>query len=251
MDFKFYAPYKGGAMIRIAIVEDEDSYIQILSGYLEQYGEEHSISFHTSTFHDGLDIVTDYKADYDIILMDIQMKHLDGMKTAEKIRKLDEDVSFIFITSTVSFAVQGYLVDALGYVVKPVSYLAFSQILRKAIKKVAQKQEKTYLTFEVEGGQMRLDISQIYYIESQRHHILIHTEKGDFLTAGPLKKIEVLLNEKGFSKCHNAYLVHLMHVTGIVQNNVILSDSTPLPVSRAKKKVFLEALTDYMGGVTR
>ena len=159
-------------MIRIAIVEDDDSYIRALTGYLEQYGEQLSLSFHTTIFHDGLDIVTDYKADYDIILMDIQMKHLDGMTTAEKIRKLDDDVSFIFITSTVSFAVQGYLVDALGY-------------------------------------------------------------------------------EKGYSKCHNAYLIHLMHVTGIVQNNVILSDSTTLPVSRAKKKAFLEALTDYMGGVTR
>ena len=138
-------------MIRIAIVEDDDSYIRALTGYLEQYGEQHSLSFHTSIFHDGLDIVTDYKADYDIILMDIQMKHLDGMTTAEKIRKLDEDVSFIFITSTVSFAVQGYLVDALGYVVKPVSYLAFSQILGKAIKKVTQKQQKNYLTIEVEA----------------------------------------------------------------------------------------------------
>ncbi|MFR8492404.1 MAG: hypothetical protein ACLVC1_01880 [Mediterraneibacter gnavus] len=70
------------------------------------------------------------------------MKHLDGMTTAEKIRELDEDVSFIFITSTIQFAVQGYLVDALGYVVKPVAYLAFSQILGKAVKKVKQKQQK-------------------------------------------------------------------------------------------------------------
>ena len=98
---------------------------------------------------------------------------------------------------------------------------------------------------------MRLDISQIYYIESQRHNILFHTEKGDFLTVGPMKKVEALLKDKGFSKCHNAYLIHLMHVTGIVQNNVLLSDSTTLPVSRAKKKVFLEALTDYIGGVHR
>ena len=111
----------------------------------------------------------------------IDLTNIQTHLTAEKIRKLDEDVSFIFITSTVSFAVQGYLVDALGYVVKPVSYLAFSQILGKAIKKVTQKQQKNYLTIEVEGGQMRLDIGQIYYIESQRHHVLIHTEKGDFL----------------------------------------------------------------------
>ena len=131
------------------------------------------------------------------------------------------------------------------------AYLAFSQILGKAVKKVKQKQQKDYMTIEVEGGQMRLDISQIYYIESQRHNILFHTEKGDFLTAGPMKKVEALLKDKGFSKCHNAYLIHLMHVTGIVQNNVLLSDSTTLPVSRAKKKVFLEALTDYIGGVHR
>lgn len=129
-------------MIRIAIVEDEDSYVQVLTGYLKQYETEHSLSFQISVFHDGLDIVSEYKADYDIILLDIQMKHLDGMKTAEKIRELDEDVSFIFITSTIQFAVQGYLVDALGYVVKPVAYLAFSQILGKAVKKVKQKQQK-------------------------------------------------------------------------------------------------------------
>ena len=240
-------------MIRIAIVEDEDSYVQVLTGYLKQYETEHSLSFQISVFHDGLDIVSEYKADYDVILLDIQMKHLDGMKTAEKIRELDEDVSFIFITSTIQFAVQGYLVDALGYVVKPVAYLAFSQILGKAVKKgEAKNSKKDYMTIEVEGGQMRLDISQIYYIESQRHNILFHTEKGDFLTAGPMKKVEALLKDKRiFPKCHNAYLIHLMHVTGIVQNNVLLSDSTTLPVSRAKKKVFLEALTDYIGGVHR
>lgn len=71
-------------MIRIAIVEDEDSYVQVLTGYLKQYETEHSLSFQISVFHDGLDIVSEYKADYDVILLDIQMKHLDGMKTAEK-----------------------------------------------------------------------------------------------------------------------------------------------------------------------
>lgn len=122
-------------MIRIAIVEDDDSYIRALTGYLEQYGEQHSLSFHTSIFHDGLDIVTDYKADYDIILMDIQMKHLDGMTTAEKIRKLDEDVSFIFITSTVSFAVQGYLGMLLDMWSNRYLTLPFLRFLEKQLKK--------------------------------------------------------------------------------------------------------------------
>ena len=238
-------------MIRVAIVEDDAEVQGVLQEYVRRYTRQYGTEFEVTLFADGVDILDDYRAVYDIIFLDVEMKHLDGMKTAEKIRELDEDVSFIFITSTIQFAVQGYLVDALGYVVKPVAYLAFSQILGKAVKKVKQKQQKDYMTIEVEGGQMRLDISQIYYIESQRHNILFHTEKGDFLTAGPMKKLEALLKDKGFSKCHNAYLIHLMHVTGIVQNNVLLSDSTTLPVSRAKKKVFLEALTDYIGGVHR
>ena len=71
-------------MIRIAIVEDEDSYVQVLTGYLKQYETEHSLSFQISVFHDGLDIVSEYKADYDVILLDIQMKHLDRMKLQKK-----------------------------------------------------------------------------------------------------------------------------------------------------------------------
>lgn len=235
-------------MIRIAIVEDEKSYVQTLEKYLKKYEEDYSVSFQIQAFYDGLDILTDYTAQYDIILMDIQLKHLDGMKTAEKIRQLDEDVAFIFITSTVEFAVQGYLVNALGYVVKPVTYLAFSQILKKAITYVLAKQTKNYLNIEVDGGFLRLDTSNIYYIESQRHYIMVHSGKGDFLTAGPMKKTETELSSKGFCKCHNAYLINLHHVTGIIKNNVLLSNGQELPISRAKKSVFMDALTNYIGG---
>ena len=238
-------------MIRIAIVEDDRNAMQILRGYLSRYEQENSAHFQVSTFSDGLDIVSDYKAEYDVILLDIQMKHLDGMSTAEKIRALDEDVIFIFITSTVQFAVQGYTVDALGYVLKPVPYLAFSQILGKAVRQVQKKQSKCYLTLDVDGCQMKLDMSQIFYVESQKHNILVHTEKGSYRTAGPLKRMEELLLPQGFAKCHNAYLVNLLHVTALMPNVVRLSDGTELSVSRARKKSFLDSFTDYVGGIQR
>lgn len=238
-------------MIHIAIVEDDVNHAEILTAYLTRYEKEHSVSFQIHKFQDGLDIITDYTADYDIILLDIQMKHMDGMKTAEKIRTMDEDVAIIFVTSTVQFAVQGYLVDALGYVVKPVPYLAFSQILSKAVRQLKQKQTRDYLTISINGGQMRLDINQIYYIESQRHNIALYTDKGMFLTAGPLKKFEADLISKGFFKCHNAYLVNLRHVMKILQNTVMLSGDIELPISRTRKKVFLDTLTDYLGGMHR
>ena len=238
-------------MIRIAVVEDDRNDMQILRGYLSRYEQENSAHFQVSTFSDGLDIVSDYKAEYDVILLDIQMKHLDGMSTAEKIRALDEDVIFIFITSTVQFAVQGYTVDALCYVLKPVPYLAFSQILGKAVRQVQKKQSKCYLTLDVDGCQMKLDMSQIFYVESQKHNILVHTEKGSYRTAGPLKRMEELLLPQGFAKCHNAYLVNLLHVTALMPNVVRLSDGTELSVSRARKKSFLDSFTDYVGGIQR
>ena len=238
-------------MIRIAIVEDENEYIQILYTYLKKYEEQHGVSFQVSAFHDGLDIASEYKADYDIILLDIQMKHMDGMSAAEEIRKMDEDVIFIFITSTVQFAVQGYMVSALGYVLKPVPYIAFSQLLTKAIKQLVQKTEKSYLTIDVEGGRMRIDIGKVLYLESQKHNILIHTEDDNYLSPGPLKRFEELLTPKGFSKCHNSYLVNLKYVTGIVQNNALLTKGIEIPISRTRKKEFLDDLTDYIGGVTR
>ena len=238
-------------MIRIAIVEDEEEYISILYDYLRKYESINHTSFQISVFKDGLDIVSNYKADYDIILLDIQMKHLNGMKAAEEIRKLDQNVTFIFITSTVQFAVQGYLVDALGYVLKPVPYLAFSQILSKAIKQLIKQTEHSYLTIEVEGGIMRLNLNEIIYLESQKHHVIIHTEHGNFMTQGPMKRMEQLLNPKGFSKCHNAYLVHLKHVIGIQQNMAILTNHQEIIISRTKKKEFLSQLTDYLGGIVR
>lgn len=238
-------------MVRIAIVEDEKEYVQILHGYLKKYEELNNVSFRITAFEDGLDIASEYKPDYDIILMDIQMKFMDGMRAAESIRRLDEDVIFIFITTTVQFAVQGYLVDALGYVLKPVPYLAFSQIMSKAMKQLSKRQNKEYLAIEIEGGVLRLDISRIIYIESQRHDILLHTESGDYLTPGPMKSMEQNLIQKGFARCHNAYLVNLRHASGILLNDVLLSDGTRLPVSRTKKKAFLDCLADYIGGISR
>ncbi|WP_394523809.1 LytR/AlgR family response regulator transcription factor [Lacrimispora sp. JR3] len=235
-------------MIKIAIVEDENEYVHTLRSYLKRYETEHGLNFQVEVFSDGLDILSDYTAGYDIILMDIQMKHLNGMKTAEKIREFDEEVIFIFITSSSQFAVEGYMVDALGYVLKPVPYLSFSQILNKAVRKTIKKQEIQYMNIDVDGGTMRINLDSVYYIESQLHHLLIHTEKGDYITPGPMKRMEEILTPHGFSKCHNAYLVNFKHVTGILNNYVLLFSGHKIPVSRTRKKSFMDGLTDYLGG---
>lgn len=233
-------------MIRIAIVEDSAEVRDQLVGYLHRYERQFGRMFDLTTFADGDEIVSDYRAVYDIILLDIQMRRMDGMAAAEAIRKVDRDVILIFITNMAQFAIRGYAVDALDYILKPVPYFAFSRQLQKAVERLRRRQ-KTFLTVPVEGGLRRVDVATLYYLESEGHYVRLYTEDGELLTAGSLKAYEEKLANKPFVRCNSGYLVNLAQVLGVQQNTVQVGPYT-LQISRPKKKAFLEALTDYIGG---
>ena len=99
-------------MIKIAIVEDEELYISKLEQYLKQYQDESEEKFELTVYRDGDEITSGYKAQFDIILMDIQMKFVDGMSAAEEIRKQDSQVIILFMTNMAQYAIRGYEVDA-------------------------------------------------------------------------------------------------------------------------------------------
>ena len=236
-------------MIHIAIVEDNPEVREQLIGYVHRYERQYGKMFELTAFADGDEIVSDYRAVYDIILLDIQMRRMDGMAAAEAIRKVDRDVILIFITNMAQFAIRGYAVDALDYVLKPVPYFAFSRQLQKAVERLRRRQ-KTFLTVPVEGGLRRVDVATLYYLESEGHYVRLYTEDGELLTAGSLKAYEEKLANKPFVRCNSGYLVNLAQVLGVQQNTVQVGPYT-LQISRPKKKAFLEALTDYIGGDAR
>ena len=148
-------------MIRIAIVEDEESYISVLKEYLERYKEESGEQIEVTVYHDGDEIAAFYRAQFDIILMDIEMKFIDGMTAAEEIRKVDSSVSILFITNAPQYAIRGYEVGALDYILKPVSYFTFSQKLGRAVGKL-KKRSRKWITVPVKGGVMRMELSDVY-----------------------------------------------------------------------------------------
>ena len=228
-------------MIRVAIVEDEAEIREQLMGYVQRYTRQYGTAFEVKTFADGLEILEDYRPVYDLILLDIEMKHLDGMETARRIRELDPDVMLVFITNMAQYAIKGYAVGALDYVLKPVPYFAFSQQLQK-VEAQLRRRTRHYLAVPVEGGLRRLDTSRIYYIESEGHRVDFYTE-----APGALKALEEKLADRPFARCNSGYLVNLAQVQAVQQNTVEVGPYE-LQVSRPKRKSFLAALTDYIGG---
>ena len=233
-------------MIRIAIVEDEAAVQAQLLEYVERYKRQYGTAMEVKTFADGMELLDDYRPVYDLILLDVEMKHLDGMETAQRIRALDPDVMIVFITNMAQYAIKGYAVGALDYVLKPVPYFAFSQQLQKAEAQL-RRRTRHYLAVPVEGGLRRLDTARIYYLESEGHRVRFYTEEGDFTVPGALKALEEKLAARPFARCNSGYLVNLAQVQAVQQNTVQVGPYE-LQISRPKRKTFLAALTDYIGG---
>ena len=234
-------------MYQLAIVEDEDSYAAQLMEYINKYQAESGYYFKVTRFTDGDEITNGYKGQFDIILMDIEMKLMDGMTAAEEIRKLDSDVIIMFITNMTNYAIRGYQVDALDYVLKPVSYFAFSQKLGRAISRIKKTPSKI-ISVDMPSGVKKLEIDNIFYIESEGHNLNFYTTSGEFTIRAKMGDFEEQLSPYNFFRSNKGYLVNLKYVDGVENGSCIIAGKKLL-ISRARKNDFMTALTDYMASL--
>lgn len=233
-------------MLEIAIVEDEESYRNTLCEYLRKYETETEEEIHISVFTDGDEIVENYAAKFDIILMDIEMQFMNGMEAARKIRESDTSVIIIFITNMAQYAIQGYEVDALDYVLKPISYFAFSQRIKRAVGRM-KKREEHYINIVSKNRVNKVAVSEIGWIESEGHRLTYHAKDQVYeSTLHSMKEIEKQLEDYNFYRCNKGYLVNLAHVKAIRDGWAILTNGQVM-ISRAKKSDFQKALTTYAG----
>lgn len=233
-------------MYHVAIVEDEASFATQLQEYLKQYEEENDVRFKISVFGDGAEILEDYQPLYDIILLDIEMPKVNGMKAAEEIRAQDADVTLMFITNMANYAIRGYEVGALDFVMKPINYYTFSMKMTRVLKRTKRKAQQDIL-LTLPDGVKKLNVQQIYYVEVQNRMLYYHTDEGVFVMRGTMQSVEQMLAPYAFAKCNHWYIVNLKHVSEVKKTTAVVAGHE-LEVSRRNRTAFLKALTDYVGG---
>lgn len=232
--------------IKVAIVEDEDMWAETLYNFLMQYQNENiDINFFIKRFNDGDEIAEDYKGDFDLIFMDIEMKFMNGMKAAQKIRLRDDSVEIIFVTNMAKYAIEGYKVRAMDYVLKPIVYSTFSESLKRAISGIEGRKGK-YIVVNYKDGSLKVNISEIRYIESHGHRLTFHLKDKEVdTTVYSMKQMEEALGKEGFCRCNSGCLVNLKFVNGFNEGDVVI-DNNYISISRRRKQKFMETLVSEM-----
>ncbi len=234
-------------MIKAAVVEDEKSCREQVAGFLKRYGQEKNIGIEITEYADGKEITENYRPCYQVIFLDIEMPMMDGMKAARAIRRKDSQVVLVFITNVGRYAVKGYEVGALDFILKPLKYEAFALKMDRIVRTADQPSGKS-IVVSAGGDIYRIPVEKLLYVEVVRHQVVYHTTEEEICVRSSLKEAESLLLENGFEKCNTCYLVNLRHVKGI-KDNFALVGTEKLQISRARKKGFVQALADYIANL--
>ena len=232
-------------MIRTAIVEDDAQDAALLQQLLQRFSEESGQDFSVQRYSSAESFLQEPRS-YDLIFMDIEMSGLNGMQAAYKLREFDSQTTLIFVTNMAQYALHGYDVDALDFILKPLQYGSFCMKMKKAVSNIAKKRD-TVLTLALSNGFVRVAASQIYYVEVQKHYLTYHAETGDYTVRDSMRSVEEKLQSMHFLRCNNCYLVNLRRVVGVSDHTVQVGPHT-LQISRPRHAAFLKGLADYLGG---
>ena len=218
---------------KIAICDDDMSYIEHIKTIVNIWAERSGHICQLALFPSAEAFLFAYETekDFDIFLLDVEMKEMSGVELAKRIRKDNNRAEIIFITSHFEFYGEGYEVDALHYLIKPIEQEKLCNVLNKAVEK--RSVESAYVIINSEGETIKLYESEIIYIEAYSHYISIFTKEREYKVREKISAFEERLGT-GFYRTHRSYLVSLKHIIRISRTSVYVEDQVELPLSRGK-----------------
>lgn len=234
-------------MFKIAICDDEEILIRELRECLDRYSEETGREFCYFEYHDGTELLKNYQPDFDLIFMDIKMEKMNGLKTAEEIRKVDGTVGLMFLTSISQYVWKGYEYGAVNYLLKPLKYGRLKMELDRYFSHY-QGREEPFLSFANDSGKYKVLYKNIRYAETHKRNVLLHFENQIQVIHKNMKEVAALLEtQRQFCRCHASFAVNLSYVKSVEGMEVLLTTEERVPVSQPKRKAFMAKMADFWG----
>ncbi|WP_195948295.1 LytR/AlgR family response regulator transcription factor [Paraclostridium bifermentans] len=230
-------------MLRIAVCEDCSTHRNLLINYIDKVLTNQDYKIYS--FASGEDLLKNYPKKLDILLLDIQMKNINGIDSAKEIRKFDDKVEIIFITALREYAIQGYEVRAYRYLIKPVKYEDLSKNIQEC-KNILKKRTNECIFIKCNKAVVRIPICDVEYIEKISRDIVVHTYTKKYISRMNIGEIEEKLEKHNFFRCHTGYLINLESIRTVTSNEVVL-DTITLPVSRPKMKKLKLLIINSLG----
>lgn len=240
-------------MIKVAIVEDNEGEAKVLSAYIAAWCEKNdkeAMSF--TVYSDAVKFLEQDSATADIVFMDIEMPYLNGMDAASEFRKYNREAVLIFASRATKYAVRGYAVDAIGYLVKPIAEKAFSDVFEKALRIHRERTRQQTIVLKTKEGMTKVSTDRIRYIEATSHMLYVNTgDKIHKIWSGIDKIMEILPEE--FVCCHRGFIVNLKYVDCVNKDGLLIVGNPDLliPISRQRRAEFMQKLTKYYAQTMR
>jgi len=225
---------------KIAVCDDEAADITYAENLIKKWAKEREKEILIDRFFSAEAFLFEYenKKDYDILLLDIEMKEMDGVTMAKRIRQENESVQIVFITGYSDYISEGYEVAALHYLMKPVKEEKIFSVLDRAAQRIKHNERMLYL--DVSGEMVRIPLYEIRYLEVIRNYVTVHA-KQDYTVKKTLSEVEKELDER-FFKAGRSYLINLKLVRRVTKTEVYLADETVIPLPRGQYEAINKAI---------
>lgn len=231
---------------KVAVCDDDLMVRSSIVEYLTRIGAERGDHFLIQCYTSGEECLEKLEPDTHVLFLDILMGSLTGIDVGTALRKKSSSICIIFITSAVSYAVEGYRARAFGFLEKPVAFETFAHELREALGHVTKQMGST-LTMTKGFTTEQINTNDIIYIEVLGHHVRFVLRNGVREYTKPLKEIEQQLDSAQFFKCHQSYIINLKYVVKINQTDILMSNKHTVSLSKHRKRELQEKFALFLG----
>lgn len=237
-------------MLHLAVCDDRTEDRERLCRLLEEYGQCNNLELTIDQWSTGEEFLLAFAPGrYQLLFLDIYMKQINGVETARTLREQDENCAIVFVTTSQEHAVDGFDVNALHYLLKPITAAQLEAVFQRLTR--LQKKEPAYITVRSQRLDVRCNVNDILFAEIYDKLCLIHTKTNTIQTYTPLDEIERQLPASLFLRCHRSYLANMSYITRMEDTQFTVHDQHHIPIRKNDRQALKQRYLDYLFATTR